>query len=141
MDALIWLVVAIAAIIFEIISLGLTSIWFAGGAILTAVLALLGLSWILQILVFTATSILLLILTRPIARKFFDNKTNTNIDSLIGKKVLVISDINGEIEVGKIMLNEIEWSAIADGEEKISKGNYVYVKAIDGNKLIVSNEL
>lgn len=138
MDVIIWLIVAALAIVLEIISLGLTTIWFAGGAVVTAVAAHFGASWFLQIIIFAATSVTLLILTRPLAKKVLAKKEDTNIDSFIGKKVLVISDIGGSLEMGTVKMNGLEWSAVAEGEEAIEKGTYVYVKAIDGNKLIVS---
>lgn len=138
MDVIIWLIVAAVSIVLEIISLGLTTIWFAGGALVTALAAYYEVSWFLQIIIFTATSLVLLIITRPLAKKALSKNENTNIDSFIGKEVLVLSDIDGKRELGTVKMNGIEWSAIAESDETIEKGNYVTVKAIDGNKLIVS---
>lgn len=138
MDFILWLVVAGIMIILEMISLGLTTIWFAIGAIATALVAYLGAGWFIQIIVFAAISLLMLFITRPIVQKHLMKNVPTNIDSLIGKRVIVLSDVNGELGVGKVSINGLEWSAIAEGNEQLKKDEEAIVKAIEGNKVIIS---
>lgn len=137
MDIFLWLVVAAIMVVFEIISLGLTTIWFAGGAVASAITAYLGAGMILQIIVFVVVSLLLLIFTRPIAAKhLMKGNEPTNIDSFIGTVVDVLEDINGRKE-GLVKLNGLEWSAVSENDEQLKAGEEAVVKAISGNKLIV----
>lgn len=138
MELIIWLAIAVVMIIMEIVSLGLTTIWFAGGALIAALVAFLGGKLMLQIMVFSVVSLVLLIFTRPIAQKhLMKNTEKTNVESLIGKIGIVTADIrNLELE-GVVKLNGLEWSARSEDETDIPKGSKVEVKAVSGVKLIV----
>ncbi|MBR5596834.1 MAG: NfeD family protein [Lachnospiraceae bacterium] len=135
----VWLVALVAFVIIEIATMGLTTIWFAGGAFIALFLALVHVSVYVQIGVFLVVSIVLLICTRPLAVKFFNQKTTkTNVDSIIGKQAIVLVEINNLMETGQVMLNGMEWSARTYEEGKIiSAGAVVEVKEIQGVKLIV----
>ena len=134
-----WLIALVAFIIIEVSTMGLTTIWFAGGALIAVFLALANTSMYLQIGVFLVVSMVLLICTRPLAVRFFNQKTTkTNVDSMIGKQAIVLNEINNLMEEGQVMLNGMEWSARAYEEDKIiPAGAVVEVKEIQGVKLIV----
>ena len=138
MAEVIWLILAAVFILAEILSLGLTSIWFAGGAIVAAVLALCEVSLWIQIIVFSVVSLVLLIFTRPIAKKYLITKTvNTNVDSYIGKKVKVIEEINNTLQQGKVKMDDIEWTARSEDNSIIPVDSMVQIKKVSGVKLIV----
>ena len=61
-----WLIALAVLLVIEIITLGLTTIWFAGGALVAFVLALFNVPLLVQITVFLVVSILLLLFTRPV---------------------------------------------------------------------------
>ena len=85
MPALYWLIISAVLIVTEIMTLGLTTIWFAAGAFVAAVSAYIGITIIGQLLLFIVVSVILLALTRPLAIKYLNDKTvRTNADSLIG---------------------------------------------------------
>ena len=72
----------VVCIVVELITMGLTTIWFAGGALIAAIAAALSLPLWLQILLFLAVSLVLLYLTRPVAVKYFNKdrvKTNAEV--------------------------------------------------------------
>lgn len=135
----VWLIVMITMIVFEIISLGLTSIWFAGGALIALILAALKLPLWLQIVAFVISSILLLLITRPIAKKYLNKHvTRTNAESLIGSTAVVSQDIDNIMSTGEAMINGMPWMARSvDDEIKIAKGSKVEIMDIKGVKLIV----
>ncbi|MGN0435627.1 MAG: NfeD family protein [Wujia sp.] len=138
MDTIIWLVVAAIMIIVEIITLGLSTVWFAGGALVTAIVAYCGGSWIAQIFVFALVSVALLIFTRPIAVKALaKNSELTNVDRYVGMTATAITDIGDSGKLGTVEINGMEWSAKTNSGETISKDSKVVIKAIEGNKLIV----
>lgn len=96
--------------------------------------------WItIQILVFAITSLVLLAVTRPFARRFLNQKklAKTNIDGLIGKKALVTADIDNVNSKGQIKINGLEWTARSVDDEPIPMGTEVEITAISGVKAIV----
>ena len=97
-----WLILLIVAIVTEVITLGLTTIWFAGGALAAIFVAVLhGPLW-LQIVLFFLVSLLLLFFTRPVAVKYFNkDRVRTNVESMIGKQAIVISEIDNLQDVYK----------------------------------------
>ncbi len=139
---LIWLGIFIVLIIIEICTLGLTTIWFAGGALLAFFAAMIGFSWPVQIVLFLVVSLVLLIFTRPVALKYFNAKrAKTNSDSFIGKTGVVKQTINNDLSEGQVMFNGIEWTARSFNDKQIAEGKTVVVTAIDGVKLIVKEEI
>lgn len=139
MQALIWLGILAVLLIIEAITAGLTTIWFAGGALIAAVACYAGAGLTVQVLLFLCVSLVLLIFTRPVAKKYLNKETiQTNANSLIGKKAVVIQDIDNLAQSGQVRINDIEWTArCADDGQKISKNTVVTIKEIRGVKLIV----
>ncbi len=88
--------------------------------------------------VFLCVSLVLLIFTRPLAMKYFNKETTqTNVNSLIGKKAVVIQDIDNLAQTGQVRINDIEWTARSADDEKIGKDTVVTIQEIRGVKLIV----
>lgn len=139
---ILWLILLIGAIIVEAVTLGLTSIWFAGGALVAVLAAALNAPVAVQVILFFAVSLLLLFFTRPIAVKYFNKeRVKTNVESLVGRKAIVTGEIDNLKAVGQVTLGAQEWSARSlDPEQKIGLGTVVKIVAIDGVKLIVKPE-
>lgn len=136
---IVWLIILIVCIGVELATMGLTTIWFAGGAIPAVIVAALNAPLWLQILLFLIVSLLLLFFTRPIAVKYFNkDRVKTNAESLIGRTAIVISDIDNLEGIGQVTVSGQEWSArsVVDGV-KLPTGAVVIVRAINGVKLIV----
>ncbi len=140
MDAIYWLILFIALLVIEIITLGLTTIWFAGGALAAFALSLMEVPPVVQWAVFCAVSLILLFATRPWAVRYFNSqkKEKTNIDSLIGKTAVVTSTISNLEGKGEVYVNGLTWTARA-GEDSvvIEEDTHVTVVAVQGVKLIV----
>jgi membrane protein implicated in regulation of membrane protease activity len=136
---IIWLVALIVFLVLEIISMGLTTIWFAGGSLIAAILAVLGAPFWLQIVVFFVVSCLLLAFTRPIAVKYFNkDRVRTNVESLVGREAIVVSEINNLQGVGRVTVGGQEWSARTTvNDRRMAVGTVGIVRAIDGVKLII----
>ena len=139
MEAIVWLAVAIVLLVVEIITLGLTTIWFAGGALLGCVAAALRADFLVQMILFLVVSVVLLFFTRPMAMRYMNkSRTKTNSESLVGKEAVVLQEINNLKASGQVQLNGIEWTARAESmEDVIEKGAIVCIKKIEGVKLIV----
>lgn len=138
-----WLVVLIASIVIELATLGLTSIWFAGGALVALVAALFNAHLAIQIILFLVVSIVLLYFTRPVAVKYFNkDRIKTNAESLVGRQGIVISEIDNLQGIGQITVGGQEWSArTVDNAIKIPVGTVVEIMSINGVKLMVRPDL
>ena len=134
-----WLVVMVALIVIELATLGLTTIWFACGALVAVVAAAMDAPLLLQILMFVVVSFAVLLAVRPIAVKYFNkDRTRTNIESMIGRQAIVVSEIDNMQGIGQVTVNGMEWSARSTiNELKIAVGHLVVIRAVDGVKLIV----
>lgn len=140
MTALYWLVISAVLIVTEIFTLGLTTIWFAAGALLAALVAWIGVGIIGQLIIFIIVSVVLLVLTRPLAMKYLNDKTvRTNADSLIGEIAIVTEEIDNIAGKGAAKIQGETWTARSTKDEEIiEKGTKVQVIRISGVKLIVS---
>ena len=134
-----WLVSFGALLLIEILTLGLTTIWFAAGALAAFLMAVLSLPLSVQIIVFFAVSIILLIFTRPIMTKHLNAKTTkTNAESLVGEKARVIIPVSNLKSEGQVMVNGMEWTARSTKDEvTFQKDEMVRIAGISGVKLIV----
>ncbi len=141
MPAIAWLGILALCLTVEVTTLGLVSIWFAGGALVTFFVAMATETLWIQLVVFFAVSFVLLFFTRPIATKFYNNRrTKTNVDSLVGEYCKVTEVIDNFNETGTVVLNGMEWTARSVDEAIIEVGSKVKVHGIDGVKVLVGKE-
>lgn len=134
----IWLIIAGIFFIAEIITVGFLVFWFGVGALIAMITSIFTSNIIIQMSVFVISSAILLFATKPFVKKFLDVKpTNTNAFSIIGKKALVIKEINPIHSTGQIKLNGEVWSAESENNEIIPEGSEVEILYINGVKAIV----
>ncbi len=134
-----WLVILVIMVIAEFATMGLATIWFAGGALVAFIAALLKAPLPAQIVLFFVVSFVLLFFTRPLAKKKFNNKREkTNAESLLGETAVVLEPINNLSASGLVQVRGQEWTArTKDSTIQISKDEIVRIVAIEGVKLIV----
>ena len=138
MSAFLWLAAAIILAIVEANTVQLVSIWFAVGALAAMVPAIIGMDFTAQFAVFTVVSILVLAITRPfVKKKLTVQKTETNSRALSGKVAKVIQPIDNLQSQGRVMVEDMDWSARSENGEPIDVGEEVLIKEIQGVKLIV----
>lgn len=137
-----WLVLLIVCIVIELPTMGLTTIWFAGGALVAILAALLHAPVFLQVILFLLVSLLLLFFTRPIAVKYFNkDRVKTNVESMVGRQAIVTGEIYNLQATGQVTVSGQEWSARSyDDQRRIPVGTIVTIVAIHGVKLIVKVE-
>ena len=137
MTPLAWLGILAILLVIEAITVGLTTVWFAGGALVACIV-----SWLGGGIVFFGVSVVLLIFTRPLAVRYMNKGVEkTNAESLLGKRAVVIQPINNLAQTGQVRINDIEWTArSADESVEIPAGAVVEIKEIRGVKLIVKED-
>ena len=120
-------------------TVNLVSVWFALGTLAALIAALLGAQLWLQIVIFFVVTILTLIATRPLVKKYFNKQHHepTNVDMLIGKICIVTQDIDNIAATGEANCSGNTWTARSLTGEIIKKGSKAKVHSIQGVKLIV----
>ena len=134
----IWLGLLIVFGIGEAITVGLTSIWFAAGALASLICSMAGGNTALQIIQFFVVSALSLAAFRPIAQKYINSKVEpTNVDSVIGRQVLVTEKISNLQSTGTVHVGGLTWSARSADDSEIAKGTPVRILRVEGVKVFV----
>lgn len=134
----VWVILAAFFIVAEIFTAGFFLLCFGIGAAVAAVLAFLhvGATW--QLLVFVVVSFVIFLFSRRLADRITpESPIKTGIDRLIGKIGIVLEDIEPMSLKGRVRLDQEEWRAQCESEEKIKKGKRVKVLRIDGTRVIV----
>lgn len=134
---------AAAIIIFgalEAMTAQLVSIWFVIGALASLIASFFGADQLVQIIVFIAVSVLALVITRPLVKKYINPKKEcTNADKVLGQIGIVVEDIDNISATGQVKADGKIWTARSIDNSLISKEKRVKIEKIEGVKLIVKN--
>lgn len=133
----IWTLVLVISVIVEAITVDLVSIWFGLGAIAALIGEWVGLSPTIQMILFAVISVVCIIISRPLAKKYLRGNTiKTNLDRIIGKQCLVTETITADNK-GEVKVMGNLWAATSLNNEKIQAGEYAEVVSIEGAHVIV----
>lgn len=137
--AIIWIGLIILFAAVEIATVGLTSIWFAGGALAALLCYALGLGGAWQFAVFVTVSLVLLMFTRPWALKYLKpHLVRTNYEQLLNERVCLTEEVDNLRGTGAAVYKGQEWTARAyDEHETFAAGEIVKVREIRGVTLYV----
>ena len=136
---IVWLALLVLMVVVEAMGPALVSIWFAVGALAALIVSFIpGVAWWIEVIVFVIVSTVTLLAVRPLSKRYFKRNTiKSNVDSLVGKRGVLIEEIS-PFSAGLCKINDVSWTAISsDDKESIATGSVVEVVTIAGNKLIV----
>ena len=137
--SLFWLIAMVLFGVLEAVTVGLTSIWFAVGALAALIAASLGAFALVQVVVFLVVSFVTLLLVRPLAQRYInDRKEPTNADRVIGREAVVTQAIDNLKGEGQVNVSGAVWTARSQEEAPLPAGARVRVLRIEGVKVIVS---
>lgn len=133
-----WLILLAAFTIIEAATVQLVSVWFAVGALGALVSVFAHADFKVQVIVFIALSILSLIATRPLVKRFTKTKLqSTNADMCLNETAVVIEKIDNLNAKGQVKVNGNIWSARSIDDKIIPENTLVKVLKIEGVKVIV----
>ena len=137
----VWLFVIVAAIVLEASTVSLVSIWFVPSACISMILALCDVKLWIQLTVFFAVFLLLMMILRPVFKKNMGLKiVPTNADTLIGMQAVVIEPIDNLHAKGQVKIRGQVWTARSANEKIVyEEDEIVTVVAIEGVKLICTH--
>lgn len=139
-DNVCWILVIVAALIVEAITLSLNAVWFALGGVGSLIAASLGASVPAQWVVFIIVSAIFMLLIRPFARRVLKPKgVATNADRILGEQAIVTQAIDNTQAQGEIKIMGQYWTARSADGAPIAQGSVVRVREIVGVKAIVES--
>lgn len=139
MTVFIWLGIMIVLLLIEAATVGLTTIWFAAGALVAMILCALGIGVFGQWAVFFIVSLVLLYFTRPFALKWMTpHKLRTNYENAVDKTVRITERVDNIAGTGAAVLNGQEWTVrMQQDDVTLEQGELATVAAVEGVKLIL----
>ncbi len=141
MGSLIWLILAVVLGAIELMSTTFILLWVAIAALITGLLGLLVHSFGAQLSVFAVLSVILLLLTRPLVRRWRGTGASTyqsNVQQLVGEQGIVVTRLSGG-RTGMVRVGNDVWSARGDlSDTQMEPGERVRVVAVKSSLLIVS---
>lgn len=133
-----WGVIFLVALIAELASMQLVSIWFAVGAAGSFAAAMLGFGFAVQLLIFVLVSVALLLATRPFLKKLrVQRELRSNADLNIGEQAVVIETVDAAHGTGRVRLKGVDWMAVSETGSIIPVDTVVTVMRVEGSKLYV----
>lgn len=138
----VWMALIVIFGILEAATAQLVSIWFVIGAVAALGSYFFKASILTQFIVFVLVSVIVLLITRPIVKKFTQTKVQpTNADSYVGLDAVVTENISNIYSKGAVKVKGVEWTARSENGDEIAEGEIVTVKSIEGVKLIVERKI
>ena len=135
----IWLILAGVFVIGEVLTAGFLIFWLGIASLIAMAVSFITDNIIIQTTVFLISSVILILATKPLVKKFAKvETTKTNAFSLIDKKGIVTKDISSINSTGQVKVEGELWSATGENDIEIPKGTEVKIKEIKGVKLIVT---
>ena len=134
-----WLVVVVVFLAVELMTVTLTSIWFAAGGLIALFVAMAGGGFAFQMIAFLIGSFAMFFATKPWADKVINSKkTSTNADRAVGEEVRVLERISNLDQTGRVVVHGQDWMARTEDDNNIiEQGELVRVLRISGVKVIV----
>lgn len=138
----IWLILCGIFLLIEIFNFSFLLIWPGIGSFFAFIASILGASIEIQIAVFAISTTLMILFMKPLVQKLFKNKDETkmNNNAMIGKKGIVIKEINPLDETGQVKVAGELWSAITLDNKNIEINEIVKVTKVEGVKLVVTKD-
>lgn len=143
MEFYIWFIIGLGLCALEIATPGFVVLWFGVGAFCAGIAALFGVdNLVMQIVIFSVISIVLLLLSRTMFKNIFlkgspGAELKTNSEALIGKSGRVTDEINNTESKGRVVVESQDWSARSANNDVIASGTKITVIRTEGAKLIV----
>ena len=133
-----WGVIFVLAVMMDVASMQLVSIWFAIGAVGAFIGTLADLGFTGQLGIFVLVSLLLLLVTRPFLSKLRVKQTPPmNADKDIGTQAVVIQTVDAAMGTGRVRANGVDWIAVSETGEVLDVRTIVTITRVDGAKLFV----
>lgn len=143
-ESQIWLIIAIAFLILEIITPGFVLANFAVGAIGAAITAFFGGALAIQLIVFAVMCLISFITIRPILRRTLlkddKNQVQTGAAALVGRTTVVTERIPNDLERGRVQIDGDSWQAVSADSNAIEVGERVRVLSVDSTTVVVRRQ-
>lgn len=139
MEIAVWLVVALLLLVGEALTLSFVALYFGVGAVAAALAAAAGANIVVQVLVFAAVSVLSLVLTRGLVRRWMQRMplVQSNAQTIVGERGIVTVPMAALGGRGQIKVGTEYWTARPADDGAIDEGVRVEVVELTGVTAIV----
>jgi membrane protein implicated in regulation of membrane protease activity len=134
---IVWIAAAVVFGVAEAATAGLVSIWFVGGAVAALVAVFCGAPLWAQLALFFAASVLLLVATRPLARRIRERAVPTNLDQVLHRTARVTETVDNERSTGAVYIDGKTWTARSADGSVLARDSMVEIERMEGVKLFV----
>jgi len=137
-----WIALIVLAIIVEVMTDQLISIWFVPGSIIATILDYLGVHFLWQVLIVLVLAALGIVFAKTVLiKKLRSGIVKTNIDAIIGERCVVTEKIDNYVGCGQVKIKGQIWSARGVGQDDVfDVGEVLHVVAIEGVKVICKKQ-
>jgi membrane protein implicated in regulation of membrane protease activity len=135
-----WFIVAMLLFIAEIFIPTFFAACLAIGCILAGIFSILNFGLEVQLIAFSAGTLLSIFSVRPLMIKYAHRQTgkvNTNADALAGKSGIVTVTIDNSLNKGRVLVEGDDWKASSVNDELIQEGERIEVVKVNSTILVV----
>lgn len=125
----VWAVLAVVCLIVELMAGDLFILCFSVGSLAAAIVAALGGGVYLQLVAFSAFTLICLFWVRPFAKRCLHRGEDfrvSNADALVGRQGKVVETVRAD-GFGRVQIDGDIWKAVTNGENDIPDGTPVRV--------------
>lgn len=141
---IVWLIIAAIFIGAEVLTPGFFLLWFGIGALVAALMAILGIGSVAaQLIVFLVVSVLLVIASRTIFDRFLtrtpaESQLTFGVEAMLGQVGTVVESSRGAMNQSAVKVSGSVWTAFpSEGETPLTEGETVAVERVSGNSIYV----
>ena len=137
MGALFWTMATAIFSILEIVIPGLITIWLALAALILTAISFFIKNPNIEFVIFTVLSIVFVIFTRPVLKKYLEDKKTNFSSKMVGQELKIekVVDLESPKKEYEVKFKGIIWKGVSS--EIFREGEIVKIEDFEGNKIIL----
>ncbi|QUB96774.1 NfeD family protein [Leptotrichia sp. oral taxon 221] len=137
MGALFWTMATAIFSILEIVIPGLVTIWLALAALILTAISFFIKNPNIEFVIFTVLSIVFVIFTRPVLKKYLEDKKTNFSSKMVGQELKIekVVDLESPKKVYEVKFKGVIWKGVSS--EIFREGEIVKIEDFEGNKIIL----
>ena len=137
MGALFWTMATAIFSILEIVIPGLVTIWLALAALILTAISFFIKNPNIEFVIFTVLSIVFVIFTRPVLKKYLEDKKTNFSSKMVGQELKIekVVDLESPKKAYEVKFKGVIWKGVSS--EIFREGEIVKIEDFEGNKIIL----
>ena len=137
MGAVFWTMATAIFSILEIVIPGLVTIWLALAALILTAISFFIKNPNIEFVIFTVLSIVFVIFTRPVLKKYLEDKKTNFSSKMVGQELKIekVVDLESPKKEYEVRFKGVIWKGVSS--EIFREGEIVKIEDFEGNKIIL----